>query len=129
VDHWLIRQFSGRWIGRRGPVEWPPTSPGLISRDIYLRGHLKATVYRVKIQNTGHLKESIRDACARVTPDVLKCVRHKWKRRISKCCQCNGAHRASFVEKETIFLMFGDFSIALYINLKYCSSSIQSAFN
>jgi hypothetical protein len=71
VHHWLIWQFPGRWIGRRGPVEWPPTSPDLTSRDIYLRGHLKATVYRVKIQNTGHLKERIRDAYTRVTPDVL----------------------------------------------------------
>ena len=27
VRRWLGRQFTGQWIGRRGPVEWPPRSP------------------------------------------------------------------------------------------------------
>ena len=29
VRRWLGRQFTGHWIGRRGPVEWPPRSPDL----------------------------------------------------------------------------------------------------
>jgi len=24
VRAWLNNHFSGRWIGRRGPTEWPP---------------------------------------------------------------------------------------------------------
>jgi hypothetical protein len=73
----LDRQFPGRWIGRHGPVEWPPTSPDLTSLDDYVRVHLKATVYGVKIQNMGRLKERIRDAYTRVTPGVLKRVNHE----------------------------------------------------
>jgi hypothetical protein len=64
-------QFPGYWIGRRGPMEWLPRSPHLTPLDSYLWGHLKATVYQVKIKNMTHLKENIRDACARITPDVL----------------------------------------------------------
>jgi hypothetical protein len=48
-------------------------------------------VYQAKIQNTDHLKERIRDACAH-TSDVLKRVHHEWERRIRMCYQCNGAH-------------------------------------
>jgi hypothetical protein len=29
VRRWLGRQFTGHWIGRRDPVEWPPRSPDL----------------------------------------------------------------------------------------------------
>ena len=25
----LDKHFAGRWIGRRGPTEWPPRSPNL----------------------------------------------------------------------------------------------------
>jgi hypothetical protein len=91
---------------------------------IFIKGvHLKATVYRVKIQNTGHLKEGVIDAYRRVTPDVLKGVGHEWEGRISRCCQCNGARTAGFMGKETIFPTFGDFSIALHINRRYCTPS------
>jgi hypothetical protein len=85
-------QFPGYWIGRRGPVEWPPRSPDLIPLDFYLWGHLKAKLCQVKIQYMDHLKERIREAYARITPDVLKRVRHEWERRICMCYQCNGIH-------------------------------------
>jgi hypothetical protein len=71
-------------------VEWPPRSPDLTPLEFYLWAHLKAMVYQVKIQNVDNLKERIRDACARTTPDVLKRVRHEWERHMSMCYQCNG---------------------------------------
>jgi len=43
---------------------------------------LKAKVNHAKMQNMDHLKESIRDACARIPPDVLKRVYHEWERHI-----------------------------------------------
>ncbi|GFG35928.1 hypothetical protein Cfor_05280 [Coptotermes formosanus] len=94
VRRWYDRLFPGHRIGRRGPVEWPPTSPDLIPLDFYLCGYLKGIVYQVKIQNMNHLKERIGDECARITPDGLKRVRHKWERQIRVRYQCrpNGAH-------------------------------------
>jgi len=103
VHNWLDRQFPGSWIGCRGLVEWPPKSPDLTSLDVYLRGHLKVKVYRVKIQNMGHLKQSIRDAYTHVTPDVLKRVSHEWERRISTPCQSNGALQSTFCGKRNNF--------------------------
>ena len=103
MRHWLDRQFPGSWICRHGLVEWPPTSPDLTSLDVYLRGHLKFTVYRVKVQNMGHLKKSIRDTNTRVTPDELKRVSHEWERRISTCCHCNGARIEQVLWKNKLF--------------------------
>jgi len=56
VLRWLDRQFTGHWIGHRGPVDWPPSSPDLTLLDFYLWGHLKAIVYQVKIQNLDALE-------------------------------------------------------------------------
>jgi hypothetical protein len=79
-------------IGCRGPAVWPPRFPSLISLDIHLWGHLKATVCQVKIQSMDHLKERLRDACACITLDALKQVRHEWERCICVCYHCHGAH-------------------------------------
>jgi hypothetical protein len=66
----MDRQFPGYWIGRRGPVDWPPRSPDLTPLDFYLWCHLKATVYQVKT-HMDHVKERIRDACERIAPYVI----------------------------------------------------------
>jgi hypothetical protein len=92
VRRWLDRQFPGNWIGRRGPVEWPPSSPDLTPLDFHLWGQLKAMMHQVKIQNIEHLKERITDVCAYITADVLKRVRHERERHIRMCYQCNGVH-------------------------------------
>jgi len=89
MDRW---QFQGHWIGRCGPVEWPPRSPDLNPIDFDMRGHLKTMVlYQVGIQNTDDLKEHIIDACVSITPDVFKGVRLEREGRIRLFYQCNGA--------------------------------------
>ena len=40
VRNYLNRKRPGYWIGRRGPVEWPPRSPDLTSCDLFLWGHI-----------------------------------------------------------------------------------------
>ena len=45
VWNWLNEVIHGRWIGRRGQIEWPPRSPNLSSLDFFLWGHLKSLVY------------------------------------------------------------------------------------
>lgn len=92
VRQWLDQQFPDAWIGRRGPVEWPPRSPDLTPLDFYLWGHLKAMVYQEKIQNTNHLKERIMNAITSITPAVLIHVLQQWRIRIEMCFQNNGSH-------------------------------------
>ncbi|KAJ4434371.1 hypothetical protein ANN_22931 [Periplaneta americana] len=42
---YLDRRFPDRWIGRGGPIAWPPRSSDLNPLDFYLWGHLKSLVY------------------------------------------------------------------------------------
>ncbi len=36
VRAWLDSKFKNRWIGRRGPINWPPRSPDLTPCDFFL---------------------------------------------------------------------------------------------
>ncbi|CAJ0934947.1 unnamed protein product [Ranitomeya imitator] len=74
VRAFLHEQFPGTWIGRHGPVEWPPRSPDPTPLDFYLWGHLKAIVYAVKIRDAQHLKQRILEACASISSAVLLSV-------------------------------------------------------
>ena len=84
------RQFPGRWIGRRRPVQWPPRSPDLTTFLVVaaFEGH------GVPGENTkyGPRKKRIRGACQCVMSDKLKQACHDWERCVSMCCQCNGVH-------------------------------------
>jgi len=39
VRAWLDQNTSGRWMGRRGLHEWPPSSPDLSQCNFYLWGY------------------------------------------------------------------------------------------
>lgn len=41
----LNEKFPGQWIGRGGPILWPPRSPDLSPLDFFLWGYVKDTVY------------------------------------------------------------------------------------
>ena len=45
VREWLDKKFPNRWIGRRGPIEWPARSPDLTPPDFFLWGYLKNIIY------------------------------------------------------------------------------------
>jgi len=44
VREYLNESFRNRWLGRGGPVAWPPTSPDITPLDYYLWGHIKTLV-------------------------------------------------------------------------------------
>lgn len=53
VINYLNQTFTNRWIGRGGPVQWPPRSPDMSPNDFSLWGLLKSKVYtHVKINDT-----------------------------------------------------------------------------
>ena len=49
-DH-LDNIYPLRWIGRGGPVAWPPRSPDLNPPDFLLWGHLKNLVCKTEVSN------------------------------------------------------------------------------
>jgi hypothetical protein len=41
----LNEKFPSAWLGRGGPIPWPPTCPDLTPMDIFLWGYVKNCVY------------------------------------------------------------------------------------
>ncbi|KAJ4435606.1 hypothetical protein ANN_18222 [Periplaneta americana] len=69
---YLDRRFPDRWIGRGGPIAWPPRSPDLNPHDFYLWGHLKSLAYLSPVPDLESLRNRI-VACSediRNTPGV-----------------------------------------------------------
>jgi hypothetical protein len=73
----------GRWIGRRGAIEYTPRSPDLTPLDFYLWGTLKDEVYRQKLATLNALRE---------TPDTLTAVVRSAVRRHRRCLATDGGH-------------------------------------
>ncbi|KAJ8877919.1 hypothetical protein PR048_022378 [Dryococelus australis] len=55
--------FSGRWIGRGGPVAWPTRSPDLKPREFCLWGHLKSVVFAEPVPDAQALEQRVRVDC------------------------------------------------------------------
>ncbi|KFM68381.1 hypothetical protein X975_26436, partial [Stegodyphus mimosarum] len=76
--HWgtIVRSslddyFTGRWIGRGGPIPWPPRSPDITPLDFFLWGFVKDSVYRRRVSNMDDLKARMTTAIASVDADML----------------------------------------------------------
>ncbi|XP_050511562.1 uncharacterized protein LOC126887788 isoform X2 [Diabrotica virgifera virgifera] len=66
VRHWLDTNYPNKWIGRRGPIEWPPRSPDLPPPDFFLWGYLKSVVnikYKTQPASLEELRERITQGC------------------------------------------------------------------
>lgn len=90
----LNRSFPQRWIGRGGPVPWPPRSPDLSSLDFFLWGALKAIVYHDPVESEMDLVARLVCAAATIkeTPGVFDRVRQSMLRRCQACLVSDGAN-------------------------------------
>lgn len=94
VREHLSQVYGERWIGRGGPVAWPPRSPDLNPLDYFLWGYLKTLVYSVPIENEAQLQERIISQCEviRNTPGIFERVRSSMRNRFAGCIDMNGGH-------------------------------------
>lgn len=94
VRDFLDLTYPNRWIGRGGPVPWPPRSPDLTPLDFYLWGHLKCMVYETPVPSDMDLMARIVEAAARVreTTGQIERVRDSMRRRCEACIAANGAN-------------------------------------
>lgn len=95
--HWALRvrnflnlTFPNRWIGRSGPITWPPRSPDLSPLDFYLWGYLKEAVYKRKPQDIEQLKLFICEEVKSITGDTLARVFDDFTARIDSCLVAEG---------------------------------------
>lgn len=92
VRQWLDNHYPDQWIGRRGPIEWPPRSPDLTPLDFFLWGHLKSVVFKTQPATIEELKQKITQECRLLTSEVFRNVREEFENRLYFCLQNNGSH-------------------------------------
>ena len=90
VRKWLDEKFSGRWIGRRGPIEWPARSPDLSLPDFFLWGYLKDIVYRDRPATIEELRDRITQACAEISIEMCQKACRSVVQRFKACRDTGG---------------------------------------
>ncbi|GFU75697.1 uncharacterized protein TNCV_3712421 [Trichonephila clavipes] len=92
VRNHLDATCGERWIGRGGPVHWPPRSPDLSCLDYFFWGQMKSLVYETPVNSAEELEERISAAAGEIrnTPEILSNVRRSMKRRCEACITCGG---------------------------------------
>ena len=53
ANHVRDQVFNGHWIGRGGPMVWPPRSPDLTSLDLFLREYIKDISVQISCCGSG----------------------------------------------------------------------------
>ena len=81
-----------KWIGRGGPVAWPPCSRDLTSPEYFLWSFVKERVMAVAPTTPDDMKERIRLVFTEITPQMLAEVRRSFYQQINKCLQVEGHH-------------------------------------
>ena len=85
-------RFPDAWIGKGGPIPWPPRSPDLSPLDFFLWGYIKNTVYAEKIRNIQHLQDRITSAIETViTQDMIQKTWQETEFRLDVSRATNGA--------------------------------------
>jgi hypothetical protein len=72
VHTFLDRIFSNWWIGRAGPIAWPPRSPHLTPPYFFLWGFMKKVVYQQTVQHLQEVRKCITNAVAQITHNMLE---------------------------------------------------------
>ena len=86
VREYLNNVFSNRWIGRDGPVQWPPRSLDVTSMDFFIWGEMKCLVYETPIDTPEELVARVAEAAA-IIPET-----QSFARRYQLCINVNERH-------------------------------------
>ena len=117
VSEWLNETLPFHWIGRNGPIRWPPRSPDLTPLDFFLWGYIKKRVYLPKATNLDELKLSITRVCQQIPKEMLRAVQRNQVKRINACFDCGGdvfEHRLKHWFIRINILYFYHFTLQCY---------------
>ena len=88
----LDEVLPNSWIGRAGPISWPPRSPDLTPLGFFLWGFIKDRVYATKPRTIPELMDKIVTTVQVVTPCMLSKVHDEMERRLHLCITQGGKH-------------------------------------
>ena len=93
----MNKHLPKKWIGRRGPIEWPPKSQDLTPMNFFVWGYLKNQVYNKKVyvkklRTVEDLKIRIQEEFngIRVNKELIKRVTESVNERVAECINANG---------------------------------------
>jgi hypothetical protein len=74
----LDMHFPGRWVGRDGPIPWPPRSSNIMPLDFFLWGYVKDIVYKTPVTSLNELK--LRITCiAAIETIIPQMLENTWR--------------------------------------------------
>lgn len=103
VRRHLDEVYGARWIGRGGPVQWPPRSPDLTPLDFFLWGRVKSLVY-----DDGNGPATVNELRSKIVAafeavknaaDVLQSLKHNLRKRALLCRRQRGRHFEQLLKK------------------------------
>jgi len=91
VRTFMDSKFPNKWIGRGGPIPWPPRSPDLTPPDFFLWGFIKDKVYSKSPSSLDELKDGIKIAFTEVPVAMCERVCRSVESRLQRCIESDGA--------------------------------------
>ena len=90
----LDKELPGRWIGRRGPTEWPARSPDLTVCDFWLWSEMREHVYTpgTNFRSIQELQLKIQTELENLDVTHFQNAFRNWCVRMQKCIDVNGGH-------------------------------------
>ena len=94
VREYLNESYPNCWLGRGGPVAWPPRSPDLTPVDYYLWCHMKTLVYETKSDSRAALRHCIFGAAEHIRnhPDNIASATQSLLMHALNCIAAGGGH-------------------------------------
>lgn len=91
VREYLNDAFPDSWIGRDGPIPWPPRSPDLTPLDFYVWGRAKELVYATEVETRDDLVQRIEAAFMTIKAEMrLRTTTVEIRRRCRACIRNSG---------------------------------------
>lgn len=90
VREHLNEVFPDRWIGRLGPILWPPRSPDLNPLDFFYWGCLKDKVYSKPIRSEAELRQRVFEAAREISSMSMRSLGRNFIKRCHLCIRVRG---------------------------------------
>lgn len=92
IINFLNNTYRDRWIGRGGPIAWPPRSPDLTKMDFSVWGFVKDQVYRISPTTREDMKIRIQNCFRSITVEMCRNLNRSFEKRLELCIRENGRH-------------------------------------
>lgn len=94
VRQYLDAQFPGRWIGRQGPISWPPRSPDLSPLDFALWGWMRHRFYTAgeALRDVPSAQRKLVDILHGMEPAIVRNMTNAFYDRAGYCSAAEGGH-------------------------------------